>query len=99
MSRRFEGAHEISVHELNGCIRRGWLSRGGQLMPSPYRTYVTVRNRTVKCDPITVRSVYELQAALVKVTQPPMPHLSIAIAFIASSFPAYSSALRSSLKE
>ena len=43
----------------------------------PYRTDVTVRSLTFKCDPISVVPVGELQAALVKVTQPSVPHLRI----------------------
>ena len=46
-------------------------------MAFPHRTDVTVRNRTVKRDLITVCSVHELQDALSMVIQPPVPHLSI----------------------
>ena len=48
-----------------------------QLMAFPHRTDVTVRNKTVKCDPIAVILVHLLQAALIEVTQPPLPHLGI----------------------
>ena len=49
MSRRFQGAHEISVHELEGLIYGGVFGFPGvsQLMTFPDRTDVTVRNRTV----------------------------------------------------
>ena len=79
MSRQFEGAHEITVHKLKERISGGVVGSLGvsQLMAFPHRIDVTVRNRTVKCDVSTVISVHGLQAALVKVTQPPVPHLGI----------------------
>ena len=79
MSRQFEGAHGIFVHELEERISGNVVSSLGvsQLMAFHHRTDVTVRNRTFKCDVSTVISVHGLQATLVKVTQPPMPHLGI----------------------
>ena len=79
MSRRFEEAHEIVVHELKGSIDGGVLTFLGvsQLMVFPRPTYVAGRYRTVKCDSIAVLPVHELEAALVEVTQPPVPHLGI----------------------
>ena len=79
MSRRFEGAHDISVHELKGCINDGEVGFLGvsQLMTFPHRTDVAVRNRTVKCDSNAALSVRELQATLIDVAQPPVPHLGI----------------------
>ena len=77
MSRRFEGAHEISVHELKGRVNGGVFGFLGasQLMAFPHCTDVTVRNRTVKCNPIAVLPVHE--AALVEVTQSPVPRLGV----------------------
>ena len=79
MSRRFEGAYEVSVPELKGRINGGVVGFLGvsQLMAFPHRADVTVRDRTVKCDPIAVLPIHELQAALVDMTQPPVPHLGI----------------------
>ena len=79
MSRLFEGAHEIFVHELKGRINGGVLGVIGvsQLMAFPHRTDVTVRNRTVKCLSIAVLPSHELQVALVEVVKPPVSHLGI----------------------
>ena len=101
MSRRFEGAHEISVHDLKGRINGGVVSFLGvsQLMAFPHRTYVTVRNRTVECDSIAILSVHELEATLIEVSQPPAPHLGIGHRIHCQLLPAYRSALRSNLKE
>jgi len=79
MSRRFQGAHEISVHEMKGLINGGVFGFPGvsQLMTFPDRTDVTVRNRTVKCNPIALLPVHALMAALLEVTHRPVPHLGI----------------------
>ena len=47
-----------------------------QLMTFPYRTDVTVRHRTIKCEPFAVLPVHELEALLV-VIQPPVSHLVV----------------------
>ena len=79
MSRRFEGAREISVHEPKGRIKGDVFGFPGAslLMAFPHRTYITVRNRTVKCDRIAVIPVHELKVAHVEVTMPPVPHLGV----------------------
>ena len=79
MSRRFKGAHEVSVRELKGRVNGGVVGFLGvsQLVAFPHRTDFTARNRTVKRDPIAALPVYELQAAFIEVTQSPMPQLGI----------------------
>ena len=79
MNRRFEGAHEISVHELKGRMNGDVVDILGvsQLVAFRQRTDVTVRHKTVKCDPTAVLPVHELQVALVEVAQPPVPHLGL----------------------
>ena len=79
MSRRFEGAHEISVHELKGRIDGGVVGFLGvsQLMAFFHRTAVTVRNITVKCDPTAALPDHELQAAVINGSQPPVQHSGI----------------------
>ena len=55
MSSRFEGAHEIYVHELKGRIHGGAVGflRVSQLKALHQRTDVTARNKAVKCDALT----------------------------------------------
>ena len=79
MSRRFEGAHEISVHEMKGFINSGVFGFLGvsQLMTFPDRTDVTVRKGTVKCDPFPLLPAHTLKAALREVTHRPVPYLGI----------------------
>ena len=67
MSRLFEGAHEISVHELKGRTHDGVLGFVVviQLMTFSKLTELTVCHKSVKCDAIAVLPVHELKAALV----------------------------------
>ena len=100
--RRFEGAHETSIHALKGHIKVGAFSFLGvnQLMAFPHRTDVTVRNRTVKCDP--TETFFLFMSSRLRVLRGPSRRChtwALAPAFIVSCFPAYPSALRSRLKE
>ena len=64
---------------MKGLINGGVFGFPGvsQLMTFPDRTDVTVRNRTVQCNPIALLPVHALKAALLEVTHRPVPHLGI----------------------
>ena len=76
-NRPFEGAYEVSVHEVQGRNIDDVFGFFGasQLATFPHRADVIICNRTVECDATAVLLVYVLKAALVGVTLPPVRRL------------------------
>ena len=78
MSRRFEGALEISAHEMKGLINGGVFGFPGASLLMAFPDRIDAQSAIEPSnDPIALLPVHELKAVSLEVTHRPVPHLGI----------------------